>query len=562
MMSFFDRMRVSRQLAVLTFAMLAILFALTLDDLFEQRRTLMSDHTELNKAAVTLAQQLVESWRSKATAGQLSRADAQAAAIAELRELRYGAAKDYIFIQDYDGTAILNPGNSSLEGQKRLDAVDADGVPNVRQQIGAARAGGGFVWYRFPRERGGPPLQKVSYVLPVADWQWAVASGIYVDDIDSLFARQLIRLGILLALATTLSVGVSIFIARCVSRPVRLLSVTIDRLGHGERDVAVPYLTAKNEISALARAIESFQSTLREGERLVDEQAKAQRQLMSHEKRQALARAFAERMDTITTRLTGSAGHLTTQANAMAGAAEIAVTGAQTVGASSSTTAESVQGISTSVDHLNDSVGAITRAVSDATRAAKDAVAQTHVAKTDVDDLARAVQEIRTINDLVSNIAAQTNLLALNAAIEAARAGEAGRGFSIVASEVKQLASQTAEATSSIQTQIAGVLERTRKVLGTMEAVSHIIGSIDDHTSSVSGQVEQQAIVTSKIARAASEAADSASSASAGVAHVADEVRHTRENASEVLSAAQELSSQSQTLAETVSGFLKDLEAA
>jgi methyl-accepting chemotaxis protein len=561
-MSFFDRMRISRQLAVLTFAMLAILFALTLDDLFEQRRTLMSDHMELNKVAVSLAQQVVESWRSRETAGQISHADAQAGARAELRELRYGAAKDYIFIQGYDGTTILNPGNSSLEGQKRLDAVDADGVPNVRQQIDAARAGGGFVWYRFPRERGGPPLQKVSYVLPVADWQWAIASGIYVDDIDSLFAHQLIRLGILLALATALCIGVSIFIVRCVSRPVRLLSVAIDRLGHGERGVAVPYLTAKNEISALARAIESFQSTLRESERLVDEQAKAQRQLMSHEKRQALARAFAERMDTITSRLTGSAGHLTEQANAMAGAAEIAVNGTQTVGASSSTAAESVQGISTSVDHLNDSVGAITRAVSDATRAAKDAVAQTHVAKTDVDDLARAVQEIRTINDLVSSIAAQTNLLALNAAIEAARAGEAGRGFSIVASEVKQLASQTAEATSSIQTQIAAVLERTRKVLGTMEAVSHIIGSFDDHTASVSGQVEQQAIVTSKIARAASEAADSASSASAGVAHVAVEVRQTRENASGVLTAAQELSSQSQSLAETVTGFLKDLEAA
>jgi methyl-accepting chemotaxis protein len=95
-----------------------------------------------------------------------------------------------------------------------------------------------------------------------------------------------------------------------------------------------------------------------------------------------------------------------------------------------------------------------------------------------------------------------------------------------------------------------------------MEAVSHIIGSFDDHTASVSGQVEQQAIVTSKIARAASEAADSASSASAGVAHVAVEVRQTRENASGVLTAAQELSSQSQSLAETVTGFLKDLEAA
>jgi methyl-accepting chemotaxis protein len=562
MMRVFEQMRISRQLAVLTGIVLAIVFGLALRDVFEARRQLMTDHLDLNKTAVGLAQQIAESWVAKEKAGQLSRADAQAAAIAQLRELRYGPAKDYVFIQGYDGTAILNPGSPKLEGQKRYDAVDADGVPNVRLQIEAAKAGGDFVWYRFPRAQGQPPLQKVSYVLPVATWNWAVASGIYLDDVDALFIQGLIEHAIVVGLAAALCIGAALFIARCVGRPIRLLSDVIDQLRAGKRGLVVPYAATRHEIGTLAHAIEAFQTTMTESERLADEQAQTRRQLMSHEKRQALAQSFGQRMDGITSRLTGAADRLTSQANAMAGSAEVAVKGAETVGASSTTAADSMHGISDSVGHLNDSVGTITRAVGDATRAAKDAVAQTQMAKTDVDDLSRAVQEIRTINDLVSSIAEQTNLLALNATIEAARAGEAGRGFSVVASEVKALAGQTAEATASIQAQVSAVLARTHKVLETIEAVSAIIGSIDTHTTAVSSQIEQQASTTSQIARAATTAAGSASSASAGVAEVAVEVRQTRATASDVLTAAQELSSQSQDLAEVVTGFLRDLEAA
>jgi methyl-accepting chemotaxis protein len=562
MTSFFGRMRISGQLAVLTAAMLLILFAFTLRDVFEARETLMADHLELNRTAVVLAQQIAESWRVKETKGELARADAQKAAIAQLRELRYGAAKDYIFIQGYDGTAILNPGSPRLEGQRRLDAVDADGVPNVRQQIEAAKAGGGFVWYRFPRAQGQPPLQKVSYVLPIPEWQWAVASGIYLDDVEAIFRRALIQLAITSTITVAIFITVSLLVARAMRRPMLQLSDVIERLRAGTRGIEVPYVNARNEISALARAIESFQAALQESERLALEQKAFHVQLMSHEKRHNLVEAFAARMDRITGRLAGSADHLAAQANQMASSAAVAVSGAETVGTSSSTAAETVQRISTSVGQLNHSVGAITRAVGDVTRASKDAVAQTQLAKTDCDDLAKSVQEIRTINDLVSNIAAQTNLLALNATIEAARAGEAGRGFSIVASEVKALATQTADATGSIQAQVAAVLERTGKVIDIMEAISRSIGAIDNHTTAVSSQVEQQALVTSEIARAASNAADSASSARAGVAGVAVEVRQTSVTAGEVLTAAHEFSSQSQELAETVGAFLRDLEAA
>ena len=562
MTSFFGRMRITGQLAVLTAIMVLILLGFAVRDILEDRAIMLADRLQLTRAAVTLGQQIAESWHAKEVKGELSRADAQKAALAQLRELRYGAAKDYIFIQGYDGTAILNPGSPQLEGKKRLDAVDADGVPNVRLQIEAAQKGGDFVWYRFPRKQGEPPLQKVSYALPVAEWQWAVASGIYLDDVDAQLRRSLGQLALSTLITVAIFIAVSLFVGRAMRRPMVQLSDVIEQLRGGTRGIEVPYVTARNEISALARAIESFQAALQESERLALEQKAVHVQLMSHEKRHALVEAFAARMDQITGRLTSSADHLAEQANAMASSAAVAVSGAETVGSSSSTAAETVQGISTSVGQLNHSVGAITRAVGDVTRASKDAVAQTQLAKTDVDDLAKSVQEIRTINDLVSNIAAQTNLLALNAATEAARAGEAGRGFSIVASEVKALATQTAEATGSIQAQVAAVLERTTKVIDIMEAISRSIGAIADHTTAVSSQVEQQALVTSEIARAASNAADSASSARAGVAGVAVEVRQTSVTAGEVLSAAHEFSSQSQELAETVGAFVRDLEAA
>src|SRR5258708_21535056 len=122
--------------------------------------------------------------------GTLRREQAQAGAIEALRPLRYGT-NDYFFVQTYQGMTVLNDPNRKLEGQVRLDAKDPDGVPNVKLQIEAAKAGGGFVYYRFPRPDSKEPVQKVSYAGGFDPWPWAACTAAHVDGIPTQYRPTL-----------------------------------------------------------------------------------------------------------------------------------------------------------------------------------------------------------------------------------------------------------------------------------------------------------------------------------------------------------------------------------
>ena len=119
---------------------------------------MVNDREIQTQRLVEVALGIVKSWHAKEVAGTLTREQAQAGAIEALRPLRFGA-NDYFFVQNYDGKTILNDPNRALEGKVRLGAKDPDGVPNVKLQIEAAKSGGGFVYYRFPRADSKEPVQ-------------------------------------------------------------------------------------------------------------------------------------------------------------------------------------------------------------------------------------------------------------------------------------------------------------------------------------------------------------------------------------------------------------------
>jgi methyl-accepting chemotaxis protein len=156
--------------------------------------------------------------------------------------------------------------------------------------------------------------------------------------------------------------------------------------------------------------------------------------------------------------------------------------------------------------------------------------------------LSQAVDKIGSVVGLISDIAAQTNLLALNATIEAARAGEAGRGFSVVASEVKSLATQTAKATEEIGQQIALIQEATRRAVEGIEGTGTTIAGIAGIAEEVANSVDQQAAATDGIAETANRAADNAKTVAEALKTVADAVRLTQTDAAAVLDLSRNLS--------------------
>ncbi len=176
--------------------------------------------------------------------------------------------------------------------------------------------------------------------------------------------------------------------------------------------------------------------------------------------------------------------------------------------------------------------------------------------------LAEAAQKIGDVVKLIQDIASQTNLLALNATIEAARAGEAGKGFAVVASEVKNLANQTAKATEEIGQQIAQMQGATNESVGAIQQIATTIVSVNQIATTIAAAVEEQGAATKEIARNVQEAAQGTQEVSANIANVDKSAGETGEMAHGLLTAAAELSQQSEGLRREVEGFFANIRAA
>ena len=193
---------------------------------------------------------------------------------------------------------------------------------------------------------------------------------------------------------------------------------------------------------------------------------------------------------------------------------------------------------------------------------ANEAVDQARKTNDRVGELSKAAARIGDVVELINTIAGQTNLLALNATIEAARAGEAGRGFAVVASEVKALAEQTARATGEIGQQISGIQAATHDSVGAIREISGTIEKLSEISSTIAAAVEEQGAATQEISRNVQQAAMGTQQVSSNISDVQRGASETGSASSQVLSASQSLSGDSNRLKLEVGKFLSSVRAA
>ena len=193
---------------------------------------------------------------------------------------------------------------------------------------------------------------------------------------------------------------------------------------------------------------------------------------------------------------------------------------------------------------------------------ASEAVGQARTTNDRVSELSKAASRIGDVVELINTIAGQTNLLALNATIEAARAGEAGRGFAVVASEVKALAEQTAKATGEIGQQITGIQAATQDSVNAIKEISGTIERLSEISSTIAAAVEEQGAATQEISRNVQQAAQGTQQVYANITDVQRDASETGSASSQVLSAAQSLSGDSNRLKLEVGKFLDSVRAA
>ncbi|WP_156402847.1 CHASE3 domain-containing protein [Bradyrhizobium sp. Leaf396] len=348
-----------------------------------------------------------------------------------------------------------------------------------------------------------------------------------------------------------LSLAGAFGVAFAVTRPIQHITTEMEILARGDTSVVVSGTERKDEIGAMAQAVQVFKTNAIEVERLKAEQAETERRNVEQRKRDMirLADDFESAVGEIIGTVSSASTQLEASATTLTGTAERSQKLATTVAGASEEASTNVQSVASATEEMASSVGEISRQVQESARMAGDAVGQARATTERVSELSKAAARIGDVVELINTIAGQTNLLALNATIEAARAGEAGRGFAVVASEVKALAEQTAKATGEIGQQISGIQSST------IERLSEI-------SSAIAAAVEEQGAATQEIARNVQQAAQGTQQVSSNITDVQRGATETGTASSQVLSAAQMLSNDSSRLKNEVSRFLTNVRAA
>jgi methyl-accepting chemotaxis protein len=376
---------------------------------------------------------------------------------------------------------------------------------------------------------------------------------------DSVAAMMVIS-----AIALLLGLLAAFGIAKGITGPVGAMTGAMRKLADGDLATEIPAKANKDEIGTMAQAVQVFKDNairvkaMEEEQKALEAKAAADKKAAMH----AMADQFETKVGGVVAGVSSSAEQLQGSANALSATAEETSRQATAVAAASEQASTNVQTVASAAEELSSSITEISRQVSESAKIANQAVDEVDRTGQTVEALAQAAQKIGDVVKLISDIASQTNLLALNATIEAARAGEAGKGFAVVASEVKNLASQTAKATEEIGGQIAEIQNATGASVTAMKGIGQTIAKINQIASGIAAAVEEQGAATQEIARTVQQAAAGTGEVSSNIAGVTQAAGETGTSASLVKDAASTLGTQAVDLRKSVDAFLVQVRAA
>ncbi len=342
-----------------------------------------------------------------------------------------------------------------------------------------------------------------------------------------------------------------------VARPIATLTIAMSSLADGDTDVKIQHADRKDEIGALACALEVFRQNAvaiinLNKRRCEEEEAKRRRQAAANQ----LLQDFSGGVSGVLKMLADAASSMQSTAERMSEISRNAAQQAISVSNATNTADGNVATVAGEAEKLVATVSQITEEVNEATSIVNTAVAEANRSDAIISGLADKTLRIGEILKLIHSIASRTNLLALNATIEAARAGEAGKGFAVVAHEVKNLSNQSAHAAEDISAQIKGIQDATKDAVNAIKGFGATIDTVNQATKVIAAAATSQQLVSREISENAAAASQSTRDVSTALVTITGAIEHTIAASSEVLNSSRQVTETAHSLQEEVESFL------
>ncbi|HMK59651.1 MAG TPA: methyl-accepting chemotaxis protein [Dissulfurispiraceae bacterium] len=507
--------------------------------LIEQKR-------ETTRNTVDVAFSLVADYDRRVQKGELTLQDAQSRAISRIKDLRYDNI-EYFWINDMHPTMIMHPIKSELNGKDLSDVKDPNGKKLFIEMVKECKdKGAGYVDYMWPKPGQEKPVPKVSYVKLYAPWGWILGSGLYVDDVMTEIAKIRNKILVGSAIISIAIMLASVFLSSILTKPLKLGVAFANKMAQG--DFTIPDLKVRfnDEVGKMAVALNKTKNDLGNilNTAMSSVSSSSSQVASASEELSATVKEIGQRIDE--------------QASRSERVATATAQMSQTV----IDVAKNASGIATSADStlrtVKDGEDVVGKSIEEVKRISSNVVQTSGI----IAALGERSQQIVTIVGVIEDIADQTNLLALNAAIEAARAGEQGRGFAVVADEVRKLAEKTSKATSEVASMIGAIRDETAKAVTAM-AESQVSVQNGVSLSSEAGaalraildSMQQLQSMVQQIASATEEMSTVAEHISADIEVVASVSKETSTSTHEIETASMNLARLSADLQNVTSKF-------